>query len=381
MTSHDNPGQLEPSNGRDAGRIPGTTVVDTKPIADPGIEEHVERWTDVDEGAARRSARNISALFLLAPVFAIAYVVIYFAVPREMTIRVSETSQFSAQTTLLGACLGLALLCIGVGAVQWARQIMTYHEEAEERHPAASSDADREAIMIEVDKGITQSGVSRRQMILRSLGIGVGALGLPAIISLADLGPWPTRPEIDRTIATTIWSEGVRLVNDVTYTPIRAADLQIGQLVNAQPANLEELHGTEFLQQKAKAAIIIVRMNPNQIVIPETRRDWHVNGILCYSKICTHVGCPISLWEQQTHHLLCPCHQSTFDLGRAGIVVFGPASRALPQLPITVDGEGYLIARSGFVDDEGHNLPTGPSYFERDSTHDLTRSLPGEGEN
>ena len=95
-----------------------------------------------------------------------------------------------------------------------------------------------------------------------------------------------------------------------------------------------------------------------------SRQDWQVGGILCYSKICTHVGCPISLWEQQTHHLLCPCHQSTFDLGDSGVVVFGPAARSLPQLPITTDAEGFLVARSGFT------VPVGPSYFERDSRND-----------
>jgi ubiquinol-cytochrome c reductase iron-sulfur subunit len=192
-------------------------------------------------------------------------------------------------------------------------------------------------------------------------------VALPGVVLLADLGPWPTRKFIDATIATTIWEEGIRLVNDVTYTPIKAEQVQIGQLINAQPANLQELHGTEFLQEKAKASIIVVRMNPNTIKIPDSRRDWHVGGILCYSKICTHVGCPISLWEQQTHHLLCPCHQSTFDLGDSGVVVFGPAARALPQLPITVDAEGFLVARDGF------NVPTGPSYFERDSRNDFRK--------
>ena len=88
---------------------------------------------------------------------------------------------------------------------------------------------------------------------------------------------------------------------------------------------------------------------------------------MCYSKICTHVGCPISLWEQQTHHLLCPCHQSTFDLGDAGVVVFGPAARSLPQLPIALDAEGYIVAQRGFL------VPPGPSYFERDSRNDYKR--------
>jgi ubiquinol-cytochrome c reductase iron-sulfur subunit len=117
--------------------------------------------------------------------------------------------------------------------------------------------------------------------------------------------------------------------------------------------------GTRLNQAKVKAAIVIVRMRPEDITPLPDRKNWGVNGILCYSKICTHVGCPISLWEQQTHNLLCPCHQSTFDLADNGKVVFGPAARALPQLPIEVDSEGYLVAQSDFTE------PVGPSYWER----------------
>ena len=109
----------------------------------------------------------------------------------------------------------------------------------------------------------------------------------------------------------------------------------------------------------AKAAVILVRMDPHDIHPSKGRADWGVDGILCYSKICTHVGCPISLWEQQTHNLLCPCHQSTFDLADNGKVVFGPAARPLPQLPLAVDSEGYLIATSDFTE------PVGPSFWER----------------
>jgi ubiquinol-cytochrome c reductase iron-sulfur subunit len=101
-------------------------------------------------------------------------------------------------------------------------------------------------------------------------------------------------------------------------------------------------------------------MQPDDITPAEGRENWGIDGILCYSKICTHVGCPISLWEQQTHHLLCPCHQSTFDLADNGKVVFGPAARALPQLPLAVDAEGYLIATSDFTE------PVGPSFWERE---------------
>ena len=109
----------------------------------------------------------------------------------------------------------------------------------------------------------------------------------------------------------------------------------------------------------------LMRLLPEQLPAEYNKLEWSYNGIVAYSKVCTHVGCPISLWEQQTHHLLCPCHQSTFDLGNSGIVVFGPAARALPQLPITVDADGYLVARSDFT------VPVGPSFFERDSDGDF----------
>ena len=120
-----------------------------------------------------------------------------------------------------------------------------------------------------------------------------------------------------------------------------------------------EYEGVELQAEKAKAAVILVKMQPEDITPTKQRENWGVEGILCFSKICTHVGCPISLWEQQTHHLLCPCHQSTFDLGDNGKVIFGPAARALPQLPLMVDDEGYLVAQSDFLE------PVGPSFWER----------------
>jgi ubiquinol-cytochrome c reductase iron-sulfur subunit len=336
------------------------------PVPDPGDPEHLPRLTDVDETAADRATRQVATMFGIVPILALIFVVCYFAIPKDAYIDFGPMHT-NAQNLVFGLTLGLALVLIGTGAIQWARQLMDDHEKVEYRHGAVSSDDDRAYVLGELDKGIEESRITRRKVLGRSLLGALGLVALPGVVLLADLGPWPTRKFIDATIATTIWEEGIRLVNDVTYTPIKAEQVQIGQLINAQPANLQELHGTEFLQEKAKASIIVVRMNPNTIKIPDSRRDWHVGGILCYSKICTHVGCPISLWEQQTHHLLCPCHQSTFDLGDSGVVVFGPAARALPQLPITVDAEGFLVARDGF------NVPTGPSYFERDSRNDFRK--------
>jgi ubiquinol-cytochrome c reductase iron-sulfur subunit len=334
------------------------------PVPDPGHEEHLPRLTDVDEKAAQRATRQVATFFGLVPLLSIGFVVVYFAVPGTWFFDFGPL-RANARNLGLGLTFGLALLFIGIGAVQWARQLMADHEMVEHRHGATSKPEDVAWVVGEMDKVVDESRLTRRKVIGGSLLAALATIFLPMLVGLADLGPWPTKKKRAETIETTIWEEGIRLVNDVTYEPIRPADIEIGQLVNGQPENLHELHGAEHQIEKAKASIIIVRMDPNTIKIPESRRDWHVNGILSYSKICTHVGCPISLWEQQTHHLLCPCHQSTFDLGDSGLVVFGPAARALPQLPITVDDEGYLVARRGF------DVPVGPSYFERDSRRDF----------
>jgi len=317
----------------------------TEPIADPGLPEHQYRPTDVDPAQERRTERQISFMFGLASLLAVAFCVAYFAIDDNQTFL-----GWSALNFALGASLGGALLLIGVATVQWAKKLMGDHEIIEMRHPAASSEEDRYAVMKDINAGIEESGFGRRPLIRNSLLGAMGALALPAVVMLRDLGPLPYGH------ANTVWAKGMRVVNDVSGLPIKPADVEVGQLVNAEPAILfdvdEEgekvLHGADALAAKAKAAVIMVRMRPEDITPSKGRENWGVDGILCFSKICTHVGCPISLWEQQTHHLLCPCHQSTFDLADNGKVIFGPAHRPLPQLPLGVDSEGYLIAMSDF---------------------------------
>ena len=194
----------------------------------------------------------------------------------------------------------------------------------------------------------------------------VGVLGLPVVVLLRDLAPGDAL-DISK-LAHTIWEPEMRLVRDVVGTPILASDIEVGDLVNAAPEALfpteangyPELEAGDMEAQKAKGAIIIVRMDPDDITPLKGREKWTTEGIICYSKICTHVGCPISLYERTTHHVLCPCHQSTFDLADHAKVIFGPAARPLPQLPIKVDEEGYLVAQSDFTE------PVGASYWQRE---------------
>jgi len=326
------------------------------PVADPGLEPHEDRITDIDPDAAARVERQVATMFGLATLLTIAFVVAYFAIDKDTVVWIGPL-RTNALNLTLGMTLGLALFLIGAGAIQWAKKLMVDKEIVEHRNPVHTSEADQAEMLKEFNAGTAESGFTRRKLIRRSLIGALGVLGIPPIIMLADLGPPP-----GRRLFETVWTEGIRVVNDVTLRPLRPSDMVIGQLVNGLPANLQELaeeDHTEYLNAKAKAAVILVRIRPDQITPLPGRENWGVDGILCYSKICTHVGCPISLYEQVTHHVLCPCHQSTFDLADNAKVLFGPAARPLPQLPIMVDSEGYLAAQSGFHE------PVGPSFWER----------------
>ena len=347
--------------GHDDGHGDHLPVAD--PIADPGLPAHQWRPTDVDERAAKRAERQVAGMFGLSMVFALLFVVAYFTFDIGGADEADTILGLGASNVTLGVTLGMALLLIGLGIIQWARKLMADHEMIEMRHPASSPVEDREATVKALDDGIAESGIGRRPLVRNTLLGAVGLLGLPAVVLLRDLGPLP-----GDSLAHTIWEKGMRLVRDVTGTPIKPEDIELGDLFNAAPEALfpteengyPELHGAELQVNKAKGAIIIVRMEPSEIIPGEGRENWSVDGIICYSKICTHVGCPISLYERTTHHVLCPCHQSTFDLADSARVVFGPAARPLPQLPLAVDAEGYLVAQDDF------NEPIGASYWERE---------------
>jgi ubiquinol-cytochrome c reductase iron-sulfur subunit len=317
-----------------------------EPVDDPGLESHQWRPTDVDAKLERRAELQVSGMFGVATILLLLFCVAYFAVEPNQTFLGWSALNFS-----LGASLGGALLLMGAGIIKWAKQLMGDHEIVEMRHPVRSSDEDRADVMVDVNAGLDESGFGRRPLIRNSLLGAIGVLSLgPPIVMLRDLGPLPKDQRL------TVWEKGMRVVNDVSGAPIKPSEIEVGQLINAEPFALFEedeegrriIHGTAALQAKSKAAVILVRMRPEDITPAEGRENWGIDGILCYSKICTHVGCPISLWEQQTHNVLCPCHQSTFDLADAGRVIFGPAARSLPQLPLGVDSEGYLIAMSDF---------------------------------
>ncbi len=361
----------------------GAALEPAEPLANPGLPEHVWRPTDVDPKAERRAERQVAALFGLSAICAVLFVVAYVAFDVNGGAdgeKVQTIFGLGASNVALGASLGFALLLIGVGLIQWARKLMGDHEIVEMRHPARSSDEDRVETLRVLELGADESGITRRPLIRNSLLGAVGILLAPVVVLLKDLGK--TNAQVTEEgaypgagLEHTVWDTGMRVVRDVVGTPIRPGDLEIGDLINAEPEIVfavgedgePVLEGVTVQIAKSKGAVVLIRMDPDDNKPGPGREDWAVDGILCYSKICTHVGCPISLNERKTHHLLCPCHQSTFDLADAAKVVFGPAARPLPQLPLMVDDEGYLVAQSDFKE------PVGPSYWERNSQQSTSK--------
>ncbi|GAA2866623.1 ubiquinol-cytochrome c reductase iron-sulfur subunit [Paenarthrobacter ilicis] len=321
---------------------------------DPGLPPHRLRLADTDPVAAKRAERQVAILFGTSVIGTLVFLVAYFAIDLGGDTSIAT---IRTQNLLLGLGTAFAMLGIGTGIVHWAKALMPDHEVSEERH-AIRTEEDRQAAVRIVDDIVEETGIKRRPLIRNTLLGAVALAPLPALAIFGDLGPRP-----DKALAHTMWApEGdklKRLTRDPDGTPIKASDVTIGSAFHVIPEGLNELHEGK-LNEKAKAVVLLMRLDPNSLNPSEGRENWSYNGIVAYSKICTHVGCPVALYEQQTHHLLCPCHQSTFDLTQECKVIFGPASRPLPQLPIAVDAEGYLVATSDFRE------PVGPSYWERD---------------
>lgn len=329
------------------------------PVADIA---HRPRQADISPKANRRAQRQVASMFLLSMLCVVLFVAAYVGIDPSTTIYIPVFGETSAINIALGLTFGLGILLVGTAAVQWAKKLMPDVEVVQERHDMASTPEETAEAAAGYERGRDESGFARFKMIRRTM---IGALVLfpiPLVVMLKDL--WvPTPAEKGKSpaeiLSVTLWRKDSRIVSDGTYLPVKPEDLPVGGLISAVPADLEEVeHAQGNLNARGKAAIILVRMDP-QDIRSQQGQGWDYQGILAYSKICTHVGCPIALYEQRTHHLLCPCHQSTFDLADSGNVVFGPAARRMPQLPIGVDDEGYLVAMSDFAE------PVGPSFWER----------------
>ncbi len=271
--------------------------------------------------------RRIAVLLIAATVAALALAGVYIA---------------GGQPQAEGALLGISLTGIGVALILWARGLSTEGTVTAERGPLGGAEEDEEAVEERIEEVTEEPG---RRSVLKLFWAAGGALALAAVFPIRSLGPAP-----GRALLTTAWRPGARLV-DVDGRPVRVDTLEVGGTTTAFPEGAEHAGDSQ---------VVVIRVENGALKPRPGREDWAPRGYVAYSKICPHVGCPVGLYQADTHELLCPCHQSTFDVLDGARPRFGPATRSLPQLPLAIDRDGFLVAQADF--DE----PVGPGFWNRD---------------
>ena len=247
------------------------------------------------------------------------------------------------QNQVEGVLLAVALGGIGYGFVVVARRLLPQGPYVEEREVLPSTEVQVSAFETDLERG--EGWLARRGFLVKMLGVAAGALGLAALFPIRSLGPDP-----GRSLFRTKWRRG-SLVVDEQGEPVEVATLEVGGVLTVFPDG--------FLEREDSQTILI-RADDREIVTRKGREDWAPEGYVAYSKVCTHAGCPVGLYQQDVKRLLCPCHQSTFDVLDGARPVFGPATRSLPQLPLMIDDDGFLRSQRDY--DE----PIGPGFWDRD---------------
>jgi ubiquinol-cytochrome c reductase iron-sulfur subunit len=243
-------------------------------------------------------------------------------------------------TQMLGGSLAVFLCGMGIMLVLWARWLMDHKEAVEARHPVKSSELAEKAAAMAFCDGVQDV---RRRNLLTWMGLGgAGLFGAMVLSLLRSLGMSP-----DKSLYSRIWQGGQRLVT-VDGKALSVDSLQPGSTVTVFP---EDQIGDE------RAQTVLIRVKEHLLQLPEERATWAPAGYVAYSRVCTHAGCPVGEYEAEQSVLLCPCHQSTFDVLRAAAPTGGPAARALPQLPLYADADGTLRAGGGFT------APPGPGFW------------------
>ena len=303
-------------------QMPASQRPDTRP--DPSTD------VDPDERvvpANRRAETLVAALLLIGAVFGFGFTVVYI---------------LHGNTQLLGIAMGVTLALLAAAAIVAGKLVVPQETYTEPRGPLlVEEQAEEVAGMIESGG----EGISRRALLTGAGGVAGAALVTAAATPVASLGPRL------RGIHDTPWQRGVRLVDDAGH-PYLASEIQVGSFYTALPEGGDA--------ENRGAGLLVVRLQGRYLQLPPARQGWAPQGILAYSKICPHAGCAISLYRYPTYQptsvgpaFTCPCHYSTFSPGEGGKLIFGPAGRSLPQLPLMVDGQGYLRAAGPFTEDIG----------------------------
>lgn len=334
-----------------------------------------DRWAVEGTRAEKRAERSVAFWFGLSGVAAVAFIAIYLFWPWQYAGRGDENyGAFTLYTPLIGLTMGLAILGVGVGAVQFTKKFIPEEVSIQDRHDGGSSEVDRKTVVAELGDSLDTSTIGRRKVIKRSLYFGGGALGIMAIMPLGGLikNPWA---EGDKS---PLWVSGwtPRYAGETIYLRrdtgrphdvvlVRPEDMDSGAMETVFPfreADRDDDHALLESLRGIRNAVMLIRLRTEdsaKVIKRKGQESFNYGDYFAYSKICTHLGCPTSLYEQQTNRILCPCHQSQFNALEYAKPIFGPAARALPQLPITVDEDGFLVADGDFIE------ALGPAFWER----------------
>jgi ubiquinol-cytochrome c reductase iron-sulfur subunit len=321
--------------------------------------------------AEKRAERGVALAFTISALGGVGFIVAFVALPYHWHLP-GTPQNFRFYTPALGSLLAIMLVFMGVGLVLWAKWLMPEEEVIQDRHDEPSTEEDKLMTQATLAVGLADTGLPRRSMILRTLGLAGGAIATVPLVAL--VGGMLKKP--GKQLDHTLFAPDPTLFPPSGHVPLVYADWRRVSPDDLLPGGLATVFpGVRQLTATGKDGVtdaasptLIIRLKPGQTVKPRKGQGafgWPADQpeFVAFSKICTHAGCPASLYEQQTTRLLCPCHQSQFEVLQDAKPVFGPATRSLPKLPIDVevgaDGRQYFVATSDYTE------PIGPAFWER----------------
>jgi ubiquinol-cytochrome c reductase iron-sulfur subunit len=314
-----------------------------------------------------RVVRSVALMFLLSGLFATLFVVAYIWWPWKYEVGSNLSKLY---TPLLGASLGLSLAMLGFGLITWGKKLLPEEIAVQDRHEAPDL-AERKLTGETMLNMVDELGIKRRPLLAKTALLGMLPLGVVAVAPL--IGALIKDPHHPNIMMHTGWDPSLNSGQPIALTrddgtKIRPEDVSIGGQMTVFPGIFDpfthEFVGASNDHADSPTLLIHLRdadaatLRANLVHVPINEHNTWGNFV-AYSKICTHAGCPASLYEQQTNRLLCPCHQSQFNILDNARPIFGPATRRLPMLPLTVGSDGFFYAKSDY------QVPIGPGFWER----------------